>query len=193
MFAPECTFLGIRLVGSGKNKRTDEKLPENQVPEFRWPLALTAWSQPVSRTGVSWLLLAGRAKGSSFPCSGLAFILQRVQKGNDGGPGVRPGHRENTWESLEQLSGEAEGTPNSVAWQLARPLRLATLLRGLQLARPGQGCHPAAAAELWPAQLSLRLRVAAPGGVGSGRAQPLRSSPPAGPESAWQSGCASFA
>lgn len=74
----------------GVQKQTNKKLPRIK---FRWPLALTAWSQPVSRTGVSWLLLAGRSKGSSFPRSRLAFVLQRVEKGNDGGPGVRPGHK----------------------------------------------------------------------------------------------------
>lgn len=44
----------------------------------------------------------------------------------------------------------------------------------------GQGYRPAAAAELCLAQLSPRLRAASRGGMGLGRAQPLRSSPRGG-------------
>jgi len=90
--------MGGRGGGGGGRLEKTKKLPAPSSAA----LALTVWSLPVSqRTRVSWQLLAGSSKGSSFSCSRPAVLLQRVEKGSDGGPGVRPGAQGNNWESLE--------------------------------------------------------------------------------------------
>lgn len=78
------------MVELKRENRKSSREPSSAGP---WARTLTGRSRPVNRTGVSWLLLARKSKGSSFSCSRLAFVLQRVEKGSDGGPGVRPEHR----------------------------------------------------------------------------------------------------
>ena len=142
------------------------------------------WSLPVSRrTRVWWQLLAGSSKGSSFSCSRPAVLLQRVEKGSDGGPGVRPGAQGNNWESLEQLNrGDREfcslapappsrdGPSSAAAWAPGREQPAG------RVGMPSCGSCRALRRPLSP-----RLRAAVPGEWARGGTS-LGAPPPACPD-----------
>ena len=165
--------------GMGELEKT-KKLPAPSSAA----LALTVWSLPVSlRTRVSWQLLAGRSKGSSFSCSRPAFLLQRVEKGSDGGSGVRPGAQENNWESLEQLNrGDREFCSLATAPPSRdSPSSAAARAPGREQPAGRGGIPSCGSGKALRRPLSPRLRAAVPGEWARGVTS-LGAPPPACPD-----------